>query len=153
MLTMSTGGHRPSVASPDTRLGGFSADLSDADLTARVPLVIEATVQTQQTLALANDPYLPADALSDPETAALVESGYQETKWSLSVNVWLKGTSAALVCAVRGGDGSGYAVEGAQGPGGGVNPLTGGHYQFWLEPARLFNGQEHYVLVRAQPLT
>lgn len=133
---------------PDSyEVHGFGVNLSDADLTARAPLVIEGQVATEETLALRDDPYLPAGWESDPETADMVNSGFRHTVWTVNVQLWLKGTSATTIRAVRAASGGEYGLDAAAPPGG-VLPKPGSKYRMWLEPDPWFQ-QNHYILVRA----
>lgn len=138
---------------PEVSIDGLGAKLTDEQLTARAPLVVEGLVSARDIVALADDPSLPP--IADEETRQIVQSGKRRIKWQVTVQKWTKGNSPAEIIAVRGL--SEEDVHSADLPEEGSLPSefsgieAGKKYTMWLEPDEWFK-QDHWILVRALPV-
>lgn len=138
--------------SPDNRnvrnaeLHGLEANLSLEELTSRVPLVVEATVNSRALVPSRDDSFLPKGLTEGGRK--LVDAGYQRIKWDVSVDTWVKGESAHALHVVRGINGDEVSLSGDAEF---SEIAAGGRFKLWLEPDDWF-GQNHFVLVEALPL-
>ena len=82
---------------------GLQANLTDAQLTDRVPLVVVGEVVSRAVVPLQADPFLPPGWVNDDPvfSKALVESGAARINWEVKVLSWTKGVSDTTITVVR----------------------------------------------------